>query len=297
MLLRQLSYFIAVAEHCGFSRAAAALHVSQPALSQQIRQLEAMLEVQLFDRSGRRIRLTDAGEIWLEYARRALRDLEEGRRALHDAEDLRIAMTPTFTTYMLGPLMEAYYRRYPGVKVLIQEMNQERMEAMLLEDELDVGIAFDDSRSQEIVVQPLLTETLALMVSRAHPLAGERDLQLQALDAQPLILLSSEFATREQIDRYCRLHRLEPDVRMEANSIGAVLSVIRSTTLATLLPAAIAGQFDDVVAIELRPALLQRTACLLQRQGAWQSAAAREFIPLARENAITIEQENRQSLA
>ncbi|HDU8303850.1 TPA: LysR family transcriptional regulator [Klebsiella pneumoniae] len=275
MLLRQLSYFIAVAEHCGFSRAAAVLHVSQPALSQQIRQLEAMLEVQLFDRSGRRIRLTDAGEIWLEYARRALRELEEGRRALHDAEDLqhgklRIAMTPTFTTYMLGPLME---------------------------DELDVGIAFDDSRSQEIVVQPLLTETLALVVSRAHPLAGERDLQLQALDAQPLILLSSKFATREQIDRYCRLHRLEPDVRMEANSIGAVLSVIRSTTLATLLPAAIAGQFDDVVAIELRPALLQRTACLLQRQGAWQSAAAREFITLARENAITIEQENRQSLA
>ena len=75
MLLRQLSYFIAVAEHCGFSRAAAALHVSQPALSQQIRQLEAMLEVQLFDRSGRRIRLTDAGDIWLEYARRALREL------------------------------------------------------------------------------------------------------------------------------------------------------------------------------------------------------------------------------
>lgn len=158
------------------------------------------------------------------------------------------------------------------------------------------GLPLTILRSQEIVVQPLLTETLALVVSRAHPLAGERDLQLQALDAQPLILLSSEFATREQIDRYCRLHRLEPDVRMEANSIGAVLSVIRSTTLATLL-AAIAGQFDDVVAIELRPALLQRTACLLQRQGAWQSAAAREFITLARENAITIEQENRQSLA
>jgi LysR family cyn operon transcriptional activator len=80
-------------------------------------------------------------------------------------------MTPTFTTYMLGPLVEAYYRRYPGVKLLIQEMNQERMETMLLEDELDVGIAFDESRSRDIVVQPLLTETLALVVSRAHPLA------------------------------------------------------------------------------------------------------------------------------
>lgn len=167
--------------------------------------------------------------------------------------------------------------------MLIREMNRERMEAMLLEDELDVGIAFDDSRSQEIVVQPLLTETLALVVSRAHPLAGERDLQLQALDAQPLILLSSEFATREQIDRYCRLHRLEPDVRMEANSIGAVLSVIRSTTLATLLTAAIAGQFDDVVAIELRPALLQRTACLLQRQGARQRPQRANSSPRPRE--------------
>ncbi|MDP0919966.1 LysR substrate-binding domain-containing protein, partial [Klebsiella pneumoniae] len=77
----------------------------------------------------------------------------------------RIAMTPTFHTYMLGPLMEAYYRRYTGVKVLIQEMNHERMEAMLLEDEQDVGIAFEDCRSQEIVVQPLLTETIALVVS------------------------------------------------------------------------------------------------------------------------------------
>lgn len=164
---------------------------------------------------------------------------------------------------------------------------------MLLQDELDVGIAFDDSRSPDIVVQPLLTETLALVVSRTHPLARENALRLQALDAQPLILLSSEFATREQIDRYCRRHRLEPDVQMEANSIGAVLSVIRRTPLATLLPAAVAGQYDDVVAIELEPALLQRTACLLQRRDAWQSAAAREFIALAREIALTLEQENR----
>ncbi len=68
MLLRQLSYFIAVAEHCGFSRAAAARMSPSLRCQQQIRQLEAMLEVQLFDRSGRRIRLTDAGEIWLECA-------------------------------------------------------------------------------------------------------------------------------------------------------------------------------------------------------------------------------------
>jgi LysR family cyn operon transcriptional activator len=78
MLPRHLNYFIAVAEHGGFTRAAAILHVSQPALSQQIRQLEETLGVRLFDRSGRNTCLTDAGKVWLIYARRALRELAEG---------------------------------------------------------------------------------------------------------------------------------------------------------------------------------------------------------------------------
>ena len=89
MLPRHLNYFIAVAEHGGFTRAAAILHVSQPALSQQIRQLEETLGVRLFDRSGRNTCLTDAGKVWLIYARRALRELAEGQRALHDVDDLQ----------------------------------------------------------------------------------------------------------------------------------------------------------------------------------------------------------------
>ena len=107
MLPRHLNYFIAVAEHGGFTRAAAILHVSQPALSQQIRQLEETLGVRLFDRSGRNTCLTDAGKVWLIYARRALRELAEGQRALHDVDDLqrgtlRVAMMPTFTHYFIN---------------------------------------------------------------------------------------------------------------------------------------------------------------------------------------------------
>ncbi len=75
MLSRHINYFLAVAEHGSFTRAASALHVSQPALSQQIRQLEESLGVPLFDRSGRTIRLTDAGEVWRQYASRALQEL------------------------------------------------------------------------------------------------------------------------------------------------------------------------------------------------------------------------------
>jgi LysR family transcriptional regulator, cyn operon transcriptional activator len=83
MLLRHIRYFLAVAEHKNFTRAAEALHVSQPTLSQQIRQLEDTLRAPLLDRSGRTIALTDAGVAYLGYARRALQDLEAGRRAIH----------------------------------------------------------------------------------------------------------------------------------------------------------------------------------------------------------------------
>ena len=132
MLLRHLNYFLAVAQYQSFTRAARALHVSQPALSQQVRQLEEHLGAHLFDRTGRLVRLTDAGEVYLRYARQALQDLEEGRRALHDVSDLsrgslRVAVAPTFTSYLIGPLVEAFYRRYPNVRLVIQEMLQERV--------------------------------------------------------------------------------------------------------------------------------------------------------------------------
>lgn len=121
----------------------------------------------------------------------------------------------------------------------MREMAQQRMEALLLNDELDAGIAFADSGSRDIVATPLFSETLALVVGRHHPLAGQRRMKLEALNQQSLILLSEEFATRGQIDSYCRQHGIQPTVHMEANSISAVLTVIQHTQLATLLPAAI----------------------------------------------------------
>src|ERR1700743_3958141 len=116
MLLRHIRYFLAVTEHQNFTRAAEALHVSQPTLSQQIKQLEDALGAQLLDRSGRGVRLTDAGEAYVQYARRALQDLDAGRRAVHDVQeltrgDLRLAVTPSFTAYLAGPLVERFNAR------------------------------------------------------------------------------------------------------------------------------------------------------------------------------------------
>ncbi|MEJ3647051.1 transcriptional regulator CynR [Pseudomonas bubulae] len=294
MLARHIKYFLAVAQHHSFTKAAAALHVSQPALSQQVRQLEESLSAQLFDRSGRTTRLTDAGEVYLRYARRASQELEEGKRAIHDVGDLsrgalRVALTPTFTTYLVGPLVEAFHSRYPNITLNLREIAQEQMEELLLADELDVGIAFEDGHSQDIESQPLLIEALALVVGERHPLAGQSAIDLDALSAESLILLSEEFATREQIDRYCRQHNVTPRVKMEANVIGAVIEVVRRTTLSTLLPATVALAHQGLFAIELSPQRLHRTAVLMQRKGAYQTSAARAFIELATDIAAQLE--------
>ena len=291
MLLRHIRYFLAVAEHRNFTRAAEALHVSQPTLSQQIRQLEDTLRVQLLDRSGRTIHLTDAGEAYARYASKALRDLDEGQRAIHDVHDLsrgtlRFAMTPTFTAYLIGPLLEHYHSRYPNIVVDIVEMPQERMEVLLAEDALDLGIAFDDARSPDIEVQKLFVESLGLVVGKSHPRAKKAGaLTIRDLESETLVLLNEEFATRHYVDRYCKQHNIAPRIAMQVNSISAVIEIVRRSKLATLLPSAVTREHPDLQLIDIRPALPSRTASLLLRKGAYRSAAASALIALAHEES------------
>ncbi|MFP3372403.1 transcriptional regulator CynR [Pseudomonas sp. SIMBA_068] len=294
MLARHIQYFIAVANHRSFTRAAAALHVSQPALSQQVRQLEESLGTTLFDRSGRTTRLTDAGEVYLRYAKRAAQELQEAKRAIDDLGDLsrgslRVGVTPTFTSYLVGPLVEAFHGRYPNITLVVREIAQEAMEELLLADEVDVGIAFDNGHHLDLEAQALLVETLALVVGKQHPLATTASIGLEALNSESLILLSAEFATREQIDSYCRQHNIRPHVQVEANTISALIEVVSRTTLSTLLPATIAQAHEQLVAIELDQQRLQRTAVLMQRRGGYQTAAARAFVELAMKVAKQLE--------
>uniref|UniRef100_UPI000A38A7F6 transcriptional regulator CynR n=1 Tax=Streptomyces carpinensis TaxID=66369 RepID=UPI000A38A7F6 len=175
--LRHLRYLLAVAEHGNFTRAAEDLRISQPTLSQQVRQLERTVGVQLLDRTGRGVRLTDAGETYARYVRRALRDLAAAQRAVQDVQDLsrghlRLAVTPTFTAYLVGPLTAELYRRHPGVTLDVREMTQDRIESALLADELDLGIAFAGDHLPGLTVTALFTETLSLVTGDHRPGAG-----------------------------------------------------------------------------------------------------------------------------
>ncbi|WP_405858885.1 transcriptional regulator CynR [Streptomyces sp. NBC_00090] len=285
--LRHLRYLLAVAEHANFTRAAEELRIAQPTLSQQIKQLEKAVGVQLLDRTGRTVRLTDAGETYARYARRALRDLAAGERAVLDVRDLsrghlRIAATPTFTAYLTGPLVAAFHRRHPGITVEVRELPQDRIEAELLADRLDLGIAFAGVHLPGIEPTALFTETLGLVVGPSHPYAGrEEPLPVDELTDRPLALLSEDFATRRHIDAYLAEHRVRPRIAVEANSLGALTEIVRSTALATVLPDAVTRDHPRLTPVPLSPALPSRGVSLLARASGYRSAAAHAFAELA----------------
>ncbi|MFD7338260.1 transcriptional regulator CynR [Streptomyces violascens] len=283
--LRHLRYLLAVAEHGNFTRAAEDLRISQPTLSQQIKQLERTVGVQLLDRSGRSVRLTDAGETYAHYARRALRDLAAAERAVLDIADLsrgslRLAVTPTFTAYLVGPLVAELHSRHPGIALDIRELAQDRIEAGLLADELDLGIAFDGPHLPGIEATALFTETLGLVVGA--PASGDA-LAVRELADRQLALLSGDFATRGHIDAYLGHHRVTPRIAVEANSIQALTEIVRRTPLATVLPDAVTHDHPHLVPVALDPPLPARTVALLRRESAYRSAAAREFTRLTRD--------------
>ncbi|MCX4781987.1 LysR substrate-binding domain-containing protein [Streptomyces sp. NBC_01264] len=310
--LRHLRYLLAVAEHASFTRAAEELRISQPTLSQQVKQLESTIGVQLLDRTGRGgVRLTDAGETYVHHARRALRDLAAAERAVHDVADLsrghlRLAVTPTFTAYLVGPLAAELHARHPGITLDVKDMAQDRIEAALLADELDLGIGFDGPHLPGITATPLYAETLGL-VTAAHPVPeGSRAarplpvvpvvvpvvpvvvpvVSVEDLAERQLALLSGDFATRGHIDSYLAAHRVRPRIVVEANSVQTLTEIVRRTDLATVLPDAVTEDHPHLARIPLEPPLPTRTVALLGRENAYRSAAGRAFIRLAHDHVL-----------
>ncbi|BFT63510.1 transcriptional regulator CynR [Pseudomonas moorei] len=286
MLLRHLRYLLAVADNGGFTRAAEALHVSQPTLSQQIRQLEETLGVILFDRTSRTVKPTDAGEAYIACARRVLVELAAGKRALHDVKDLsrgtlRLAMTPTFMAYLVGPLIRDYTAHYPNIHLEIFELSMDEIETGLADDSLDIAIAFDQVRNADIESIPAFIETLGLMVGRDHPLYEcKTALSAEQVAQLEFALLTPDFVTRVCIDEYFSKAKITPKVVIEVNSVNTLLEVIRHTAVATILPEPIATQDRALHKIGLTDKGPHRGAALLRRKNNYHSAASVAFMDL-----------------
>jgi LysR family transcriptional regulator, cyn operon transcriptional activator len=290
---RSIRYLLAVAEHHSFTRAAEVLYVSQPTLSQQIKQMEDLLEVQLLDRSGRNVRLTAAGELYLYYARRALGELNTAQRAIHELQDLsrgslRLGMTP-ITDFLATPLLDQFNARHPSITVSTLEMPQNDIVSALAEDRVDMGIAFSstlstEASSDDIDSHILFVETLKLAVGKDHPLANQQGpLSKHALEREPLVLFNTDYALRRHIDRYCIEHAIMPPISMEATSLSVIIEIVRLGRLATILPETIACAQHGLHSIDLLPELPRHTISLICRKGAYKSPACQAFSELAAE--------------
>lgn len=289
MLLRHIRYLIAVADHGNFTRAADALHVSQPTLSLQIRQLEDSLNVQLLDRSSRTIRPTDVGMVYINHAKRAMRELAAGERAIHDVQTLergalRIAMTPTLTPYLTGPLIAGYNARHPSITLRIEEMTLDELVLALAADEVDLGVAFSSGKSSELEIHPLFNEELSVVVGAGHPLGRQHaPLSPSMLHGAAMAMLNASFATRSHTDAYFEAQGVVPRVAIEVNTISALLEIIRRDQLATILPCAITAGQPELRSLALSPALPHRRVVLLNRRESYRSAAAHAFVAFVTE--------------
>ncbi|MGF1470578.1 MAG: LysR family transcriptional regulator [Rubrobacteraceae bacterium] len=221
--MRQLRYFVAVAEELNFSRAADRIYMSQPALSQQVRRLEEELGVSLFDRTNNQIRLTEAGHILLDNARSVLVQVEQTSRAVREAggagsSHLRVGFPEYANHTRVADVLQAFRYRYPHVELEEHEMFtlQQTLQQVddLQEGRLDVGFMLGPVDKKDLQSEPVLGIELVAALPEGHPLASRDELPMKELSGECLILFSREFHPHsyDYVVSCCREAGFEPDV-------------------------------------------------------------------------------------
>ena len=287
--LRHLRYFIAVAEELNFSRAAERMHMAQPPLSAAIRQLERDLGVELFVRTTREVRLTDAGHAFLDGARRTLADAE---RAAEDAKRaaagalgrLRIAYSWSMRFETLPTLGRAFRASHPDVELLAQEMWNARMPPAFANGSIDIALSLCPEIAAELELAPIRNERLVVLLPEAHRLAREEAIPLSALAHDEFVVFPRDIAPRLH-DAFMAIYRragFEPSVRTESFHTGWDLGVLAQIPAAALAPQTVAGGLPDgIVAVAVSEPTDAIETCLVWRAGD-SSPAVAAFVAAAR---------------
>jgi LysR family cyn operon transcriptional activator len=279
--LRHLRYFLAAAQSQNFTVASNQLYITQPTLSHQIKQLEDELGVALFVRIGRSVHLTAAGEIFRAYAKRSLQEVEQGKDALHDLENLKhgrltVGVLSTFGTFILPPILASFNAAYPGIKITVLRLRSGEIEKRLLDGELNLGVANAPASTDQIEVDPLIDDFMALLVGDQHPLAARTSVALEEIREHGLILPTPEFNSRQLIDATFAANGITPRVIMEMNAIEPILSTVRLSTLSTILSAAMAQYWPGLHVVKITPTVT-RTVAFFTRRNTTLPAAALAF--------------------
>lgn len=294
MELRHLRYFQALAECLSFTRAAEKVHVTQSTLSHQIKQLEDELGVTLFDRVGKRVLLTDVGEMLLTNIVPALRQVDLAVKAVraedeHLAGEVRIGATHSFNVHVIPHCIAAFLARYPSVKVVVEELSAENIATRLMAGEIDLAVSYRPPKAEDLWFEPLYNEEMMLVVRNDHPLARRRHVRMVQLHGVKLILLPKYFATRQILDECFEATGAEPQVVAELNAIAPMFELVRQTNGAAIVGASACPAADDLRYIPLESPTPMRTPGLLWKRGAPRDAAVKYFANVIRRTVAKLE--------
>jgi DNA-binding transcriptional LysR family regulator len=297
--LRHLRYFVAVAEELHFGRAAARLHLAQPPLSRQIRQLEGELGVPLFERDKRHVRLTDAGAVFLAEARAMLAGAEQAAQAARRAARgevgrLTVGFIGAASYSVLPGIVQAFRARYPDAELVLQELTTAEQLAALRAGTIRVGLVRPPVADAALAAETVLREPLVVALPAGHALATEPRVAVAALAGEPWVLFPRRLAADlyEQILALCARAGFRPRLAQEAVQMQTVVRLVGAGVGVSLVPRSVETLHSAGVAY--RP--LADAMAEVEMAVAWRrddgSALLRQFLAVAR---AAVESPSRQA--
>jgi LysR family cyn operon transcriptional activator len=290
MELRHLRYFVALAECLNFTRAAERVHITQSTLSHQIRQLEDEIGHPLFERVGKRVVMTEPGEVFLEFAARALREVDQGLGALKGSSQeltgaVCVGATNTFNLEFIPECAATFLARHPMVKVMVTELSADDIGARLNAGELDLGIAYRPAATSDLWFEPLYNEEMVLAVSCEHPLARRKKVRMVELHGQSLVMLPRTFATRTLLDECFQACGAQPVIVSEMNTIAPMLGLAGRTRIGAIVAVGAVPPGAGLRTVPLESPTPIRTPGILRKRGAKETMQTRSFSSIVRKVA------------
>jgi LysR family hydrogen peroxide-inducible transcriptional activator len=227
--LETLEQFVAVARTKNFTRAAAGLHLSQPALSRAIQKLEDQLGQPLFDRKPREVVLTDLGELLLDRATEILKLVEDTFAELTEAGRrgrIRLGTIPTIAPYYLPGLLGSFAEKHPQFSVVVQEDTTEALIKRCSHGEIDLAILALPVVARNLEVEPLFDEELLLVVPAGHPLEKAKQITAQVVDGYPFVMLNEAHCLSENIASFCRQQSIHPVTVERTSQLATVQELV-----------------------------------------------------------------------
>lgn len=285
MELRQIRYFLKVAELLNFSEASKALFITQSTLSQQIRQLENEFDTILFERNSHEVSLTEAGQQFMRYARKVIIDVDDCTQKMDDLKnmltgELNIGVTFTFSPLLTETVLE-FMKLYPHVRLNVFYKTMSELMDMLQRREVDFVLAFKPTdRNDKIESHVLFNNHLSVVVSEHHSLAKRKSLTLDDLAPYDAAMPARGLQARNSFDDMIHSENSKLKIRVELNDVSILLKLIKQSKLVTILAEATIHDEDGLVAIPLEMTGNDMEGCIHLFKQAYVKNSAREFYRL-----------------